>query len=118
MPQRIRAVSYTHLEAWDDGNESASAAAKTFSLLASREKKPAEAHSVESVREKRAIWIVHGMGQQIPFETVDSLTQGLLRVASPKGVTPRLRTVKLGEQTMQRVELDVDGVEKLSLIHI
>jgi hypothetical protein len=99
-------------EAWDDGNESASAAAKTFSLLASREKKPAEAHSVESVREKRAIWIVHGMGQQIPFETVDSLTQGLLRVASPKGVTPRLRTVKLGEQTMQRVELDVDGVEK------
>jgi hypothetical protein len=26
-------------------------------------------------REKRAVWVVHGMGQQIPFETVDSLTQ-------------------------------------------
>ena len=23
--------------------------------------------------EKRAIWIVHGMGQQVPFETVDAL---------------------------------------------
>jgi hypothetical protein len=31
-----------------------------------------------AARETRAIWIVHGMGQQIPFETVDSLAQGLL----------------------------------------
>jgi hypothetical protein len=61
-------------------------------------------------REARAVWIVHGMGQQIPFETVDSLAQGVLSVAKPPGIKPRLRTVQLGNQTVQRVELDVDSV--------
>jgi hypothetical protein len=65
-----------------------------------------------AARETRAIWIVHGMGQQIPFETVDSLAQGLLQVAKPKGIPPRLRTVRVGEQVLQRVELDIDGVEE------
>ena len=31
-------------------------------------------------REKRAVWVVHGMGQQIPFETLDSLANGILDV--------------------------------------
>jgi hypothetical protein len=63
------------------------------------------------VREKRAVWVVHGMGQQIPFETVDTLTQGLLDVIPVNRVRhePRLRTVKIGDAVMQRVELDVDG---------
>lgn len=60
-------------------------------------------------REKRAIWIVHGMGQQIPFETVDSLTRGLLDAIQPQVVEPRLRTVKIGNEVLQRVELDIDG---------
>ena len=64
-------------------------------------------------REKRAVWIVHGMGQQIPFETLDSLANGLLDVLpNPTQVTPRLRTVKIADQVLQRVELDVDGIEK------
>ena len=63
-------------------------------------------------RKKRAIWIVHGMGQQVPFETVDSLTQGLVRVANIAGTPPRFRTVTLGTQTMQRVELDVDDIRR------
>ncbi len=29
----------------------------------------------EVTREKRAIWVVHGMGQQIPFETLDDLAR-------------------------------------------
>ncbi|GAC1703030.1 MAG: hypothetical protein NVS9B4_09900 [Candidatus Acidiferrum sp.] len=65
-------------------------------------------------RDTRAIWIVHGMGQQVPFETLDSLTQGMMgaaqrHVPDHAGSKPRLRTVKLGEQTLQRVELDVKG---------
>ena len=62
-------------------------------------------------REKRAVWIVHGMGQQIPFETVDTLTQGLLDVLPSHRVVhkPRLRTVKIGDAVMQRVELDIEG---------
>jgi hypothetical protein len=61
-------------------------------------------------REKRAVWVVHGMGQQIPFETLDSLANGLLDVLPGQQVTPRLRTVKIADQVLQRVELDVDGM--------
>jgi hypothetical protein len=68
----------------------------------------------EVKRKVRAIWIVHGMGQQIPFETVDSLTQGVLSVARPENIMPVLRTVQIGDQTLQRVELDVDGTRRNS----
>ncbi len=61
------------------------------------------------VREKRAVWIVHGMGQQIPFETLDSLTNGLLDALPNQTIKPRLRTAKIGDQVLQRVELDIDG---------
>lgn len=65
--------------------------------------------------EKRAVWIVHGMGQQVPFETVDSLAQGLLTSARlVKGHLPRVTEVKFltpggsaKEQVVQRIELDV-----------
>jgi hypothetical protein len=71
-------------------------------------KSPALARGPE--REKRAVWIVHGMGQQIPFETVDSLTRGILDAVKPQQPEPRLRTVKIGNDVLQRVELDVDSV--------
>jgi hypothetical protein len=63
--------------------------------------------------EKRAVWIVHGMGQQIPFETVDSLTEGLMSAAKPPtgqpAFTPKARSVRVGDQVLQRVELQVAG---------
>jgi hypothetical protein len=63
--------------------------------------------------EKRAVWIVHGMGQQIPFETVDSLTEGLMSAAKlPTGQTafaPKARSIRVGDQVLQRVELQVAG---------
>jgi hypothetical protein len=47
------------------------------------------AASLEAVdgtpREKRAVWVVHGMGQQIPFETLVSLANGIFRCASESG---------------------------------
>ena len=97
-----------YAESWDDTG-------KPMPLDAEGKKKEppniARAEQTRSKRETRAIWIVHGMGQQIPFETVDSLAQGVLSVAKPSGIEPRLRTVQLGNQTVQRVELDVDGVK-------
>jgi hypothetical protein len=64
-------------------------------------------------REKRAIWIVHGMGQQIPFETLDGLARGVLQALAkqnpPQNPVPRLRTVKIAGQVLQRVEIDVQG---------
>jgi hypothetical protein len=64
-------------------------------------------------REKRAVWIVHGMGEQIPFETVDTLTRGVIDAVKPGHLTrkPRLRTVNIGGQVIQRVELDIQGAQ-------
>jgi hypothetical protein len=63
--------------------------------------------------EKRAVWIVHGMGQQIPFETLDSLTEGVMSVASPpagqNAFSPKARSIRVGDQVLQRVELQVAG---------
>ena len=50
------------------------------------------------------------MGQQIPFETLDSLTNGLLDALRRSAGTSRaLRSAKIGDQVLQRVELDIDG---------
>jgi hypothetical protein len=70
--------------------------------------------------EKRAVWIVHGMGQQIPFETQDSLAEGIMSVTHPlpgqDGFKPRVRAVKIGESIVERVELDVfEKGQKLEL---
>ncbi|MDQ1408659.1 MAG: hypothetical protein QOJ41_394 [Acidobacteriaceae bacterium] len=73
---------------------------------------PATNRDMGITRETRAVWVVHGMGQQIPFETLDSLATGLLDVLPDQQVTPRLRTVKIADQVLQRVELDVDGITK------
>jgi hypothetical protein len=66
-----------------------------------------EKEEVAPPTKKHAVWIVHGMGQQIPFETVDSLTLGLQSVIPGPPIVPRLRAVKFGDQVVQRVELDV-----------
>jgi hypothetical protein len=66
-----------------------------------------------TTREKRAVWVVHGMGQQIPFETLDSLATGILDVLpNPTQIKPRLRTVKIADQVLQRVELDINGLNE------
>jgi hypothetical protein len=76
---------------------------------------PAAAEEVE----KRAVWIVHGMGQQVPFETLDSLAQGIIDAgaANPNGwqilLPPRMVSTKFlssdsltKTQIVQRVEID------------
>jgi hypothetical protein len=58
---------------------------------------------------KRAIWVVHGMGQQVPYETLEQLAEGVIRAAerSSPGVRiqPRFREVRVGDTVLQRVEL-------------
>jgi hypothetical protein len=100
----------------DDSGEPAG----TSAVRATGEKSAASREAIDETtggsgitREKRAVWVVHGMGQQIPFETLDSLTTGLLDVLpNPMQIKPRLRTVKINDQVLQRVELDVDGINK------
>lgn len=99
-------------EDWDDVGKTAPYNATVRNLVSPSTTDTKKELGEKPPRETRAIWIVHGMGQQIPFETVDSLAQGLLSVARPKKVTPRLRTVKIGDETLQRVELDIAGVAR------
>jgi hypothetical protein len=66
--------------------------------------------------EQRAVWVVHGMGQQIPFETLDSVTEGLLRTAANdplnQDLIPTARSVRIGDQVIQRVELTIHRKDK------
>ena len=58
---------------------------------------------------KRAVWIVHGMGQQIPYETLEQLADGLIREAEHSNpglrIKPLFREVRVGDTVLQRVEL-------------
>ena len=62
----------------------------------------------------RAVFVAHGMGQQIPFQTLDAVAQGLRRAdkrrreqtKQPAATrAPVIRTVTLGDERLQRVEL-------------
>lgn len=59
---------------------------------------------------KRAVWIVHGMGQQVPFETLEQLAEGLISAAEhsnppASAPPPKFREVRVGNTVLQRVEL-------------
>lgn len=69
-----------------------------------------------------AVVVSHGMGQQIPFQTLDQVAQGIRREdARVRGIDPaqlpkpEARTVLLGDQTVQRLEFKLkqaDGGER------
>jgi hypothetical protein len=109
----------TEKEPWSDANkkepDTTGVDWKNFTAGSGEIAEPHAASTLEAKvpREKRAVWVVHGMGQQIPFETVDNLTQGLLNVIEPQRLIhkPRLRTVKIDGVVVQRVELDIDGAK-------
>jgi predicted alpha/beta hydrolase family esterase len=72
----------------------------------------------EAVQElpKIAVFVAHGMGQQIPFQTMDAVASGLLKATgAPKGTEIRTRTVKLRSpsqdpsknQNIQRIEMEL-----------
>jgi len=59
---------------------------------------------------KRAVWVVHGMGQQVPFETLEQLAEGLINAAERSSPSlpvapPKFREVRVGSTVLQRVEL-------------
>jgi hypothetical protein len=104
----------TH-ESWDDAGKNVPKVAEKDQGSFIPPDHPASKAVAESSlpREKRAVWIVHGMGQQIPFETVDNLARGVLQALAqenpPQHPVPRLRTVEMAGQVLQRVEIDVQG---------
>ena len=59
---------------------------------------------------KVAIFITHGMGQQAPFETLDSVANGLLAAAGGATSEVLARTVRFEDQTLQRLEFGIKDV--------
>jgi hypothetical protein len=72
--------------------------------------------------EPTAILVWHGMGQQIPFETIELVARSLAReeyrrTSREAAVTPRL--VKFGDQKLWRAELELTGREgKRHPVHV
>jgi len=71
----------------------------------------------------RAVFVAHGMGQQVPFETLDQVARGLCKEIErrrEKVEERAARTVRVGCETIQRLELDVRNAEgeRLRPIHL
>jgi hypothetical protein len=58
--------------------------------------------------ERLAVFVTHGMGQQVPFSTVSDLVTELQKEPSFSSVTPVTQTVLLGEQRLQRIALQLE----------
>jgi len=55
-----------------------------------------------------AVLALHGMGQQIPFETIDQVQRNFCAAASRNGAklpTPSVRVAKVGEEVLRRAEI-------------
>ncbi len=80
---------------------------------------PAAAPSAKAAvagKKKVAVFIAHGMGQQIPFQTLDQVAEGLReqdRLHGERGTRTDVRTVRFmgqeGEQWLHRLELHLRG---------
>src|SRR6185369_12097348 len=58
---------------------------------------------------KSAIWVVHGMGQQVPFATLEQVAEGIIQTIGDANVVNLLyREVKVDNTILQRVELTLE----------
>jgi hypothetical protein len=61
-----------------------------------------------------AVLSLHGMGQQIPFETVDQVQRNFCAAASRQGVDlpqPSVRVAKVGDEVLRRAEIRMERGE-------
>jgi len=56
-----------------------------------------------------AVFVAHGMGQQIPFQTMDAVARGLRERDGSASGTPAARAVKAGQDWLHRLELPLMG---------
>ena len=69
-------------------------------------RKTGDARRADGTRGPSAVLVVHGVGQQTKFETLDSLVRGLVRAILPAPLDhPRARLVQLAGERLNRVEL-------------
>ncbi|HEX8672077.1 MAG TPA: hypothetical protein VF710_09320, partial [Longimicrobium sp.] len=78
--------------------------------------------------ERVAVLVCHGMGQQVPYETLDCVAKALAskeeaaqRAAPPnneKVAKPRVSFARIGKQRLARAELTVAGADGLREVHV
>ena len=56
-----------------------------------------------------AVFVTHGMGQQIPFQTLDQVADGLWRAAGKPNAKPVARVVRHETEELRRLELQLEG---------
>jgi hypothetical protein len=59
-----------------------------------------------------AVFVTHGMGQQVPFATLDDLVTALRKDPRLAGTRPSAQLVQLGDQTLQRIALHLDDPDR------
>jgi len=78
---------------------------------------PPPESNVEAAKKRIAIFVAHGMGQQIPFETLDAIAESLRaydELLTGHREKPVSTSVRAGDQWLQRVELNLkSGTERL-----
>ena len=74
------------------------------------------AEKTPEAKPKTAVWVVHGMGQQVPFATLEDVTDRITAVAGDANVeNVQYREVRVDETVLQRVELKLkrkDGTSR------
>ena len=81
---------------------------------------PADAARRKPEPTRVAVMIVHGMGQQVPFETLESLTERLTRMntGAPAVEPPKLTNATFGDLRLQRAEVDLRSGERQLDAHL
>ena len=83
---------------------------------------PGADKAVERAAKRVAIFVAHGMGQQIPFETLDAIAESLrshdARVTGRRD-KPTSNTIKAGpDQWLQRIELKLKSIDNPIEAHV
>ena len=83
---------------------------------------PGEVKAVEVAARRIAIFVAHGMGQQIPFETLDAIAESLREYDAKltgRRDKPTSNTIKAGpEQWLQRIELKLKSIDNPIEAHV
>jgi hypothetical protein len=68
---------------------------------------------------KVGVFVIHGMGQQAPFQTLDDVARGLISAAGGTTSDVFARTVRVEEQTLQRLEFSIkDANGQATEVHV
>jgi hypothetical protein len=62
-----------------------------------------------------AVIVAHGMGQQVPYETLDCVAKALVGQNDPQ---PRVRVIRFGQDSLVRAELELTRGAEKRLVHL